>query len=113
MTPYKSLISTVALFLVASAARAELTAIRSDDGNLTVYGLTVTPAVEPQPALKHHLIIPDIDTQPGNSVSYYYRAMLAADRHVEAQRKTYGDAYDDWCTTGADTPALKDLPLDK
>jgi hypothetical protein len=98
--------------LVTTTACGEVTFTEADD-NVTVIRMTVTPAAEPQPALKHRLMIRDIDQTPGNAVPYYYRALLDVDRYAAAQRRKYGDEFDNWCTPGSDALPLGKLPLDK
>lgn len=41
-----------------------------------VFKLTVTPAAEPVPPLKYRFSVPSNERQPGNSVPFYYRALV-------------------------------------
>jgi hypothetical protein len=62
--------------LVAREGQAELTVIKDADGQqgLTVFKMTVTPAAEPVPALKHRLTLRERELKPGNAATHYSRA---------------------------------------
>jgi hypothetical protein len=69
----------IAAFCIASAANmshGELTVIEDADGQqgLTVFKMTVTPAAEPEPALKHRLTLRQRELKPGNAATHYSRA---------------------------------------
>ena len=71
---------TVSCLLIAACfalpARADVTYEKTKDGDndIEVIRMTVTPAAEPVPALRHRLLARDIDLKSGNAVPYYYRA---------------------------------------
>lgn len=104
------------LLATVTAARADV--IYSDTGhdNLTIVHMTVTPAPAARSALKHRLIISDIDTRPGNSIPYYYRALLEVPEVQRRLREEFGDddKFEDWTVTGVSNAIpLDKLPLDK
>ena len=106
------LIATIMLVSKANVVHGELERVESnvDGGHVTVFKLSVTPAAEPVPALKHRLMLRDIDLKHGNAASYYYRALLPV---AETRKKILdqcGDEYYNWGST--DVP-LDQLPLDK
>ncbi len=104
----------VALVLLPSFAQAEVVVeeVEADGGTVTVFHMTVTPAPEPVPALKHRLWSRPQDLQPGNSVVYYLRAFPEGGMEQSWKRlhEQYGDAVDEWYRN--DHPISK-LPLDK
>ncbi|WP_145056713.1 hypothetical protein [Adhaeretor mobilis] len=98
---------------MSAPSQAELIVVEedTDGGHLTTFKMTISPAAEPVPALKHRLVAREIDMKQGNAVPYYYRALMGVSRDDKVLRKKYGDAYDEW-RRPADVP-LSDLPLDK
>src|SRR3954453_17767922 len=106
------LYTTVASSFV-SPCYAALTYTKSEDASETVIRMTVTPAAEPIPALRHRLVARDVDLKPGNAAPYYYRAMLDLTPAMERIRKEFGDDYDNWYISSADGTPLDKLPLDK
>ena len=62
--------------MVAREGQAELTVIKDADGQqgLTVFKMTVSPAAEPVPALKHRLTLRERELKPGNAATHYSRA---------------------------------------
>src|SRR3954471_18172390 len=86
----------------ASPAIADVTYTKSEDGGQTVVRMTVTPAAEPIPALRHRLVARDVDLKPGNAAPYYYRAMLDLASTMERIRKEFGDDYDNWYISSPD-----------
>ena len=94
-------------------ALAELTVLESDedDGRLTIFKLSVTPAGEPVPALKHRLMLREIDLRQGNAAPYYYRTLLGVPAARKATTDRFGDEYHVWYST-ADV-SLDELPLEK
>src|SRR5262245_39174119 len=55
----------------------EVTFVKSTDNDqLEIIRMSVTPAAEPVPALKFRLMARDIELEPGNAAPYYYRAFL-------------------------------------
>ena len=62
------------------------------------YKLAVTPAPAPSPALRYSLTPEYLDLQPGNSVPFYYRAVLATKTGDPDRWKPFHDnqTYDVW-----------------
>jgi len=98
--------------LLSAEARAELTVIEDAEGQqgLTVFKMTVSPAAEPVPALKHRLTLRELDLVPGNAATFYMRGSTLENRW-RAVRKKYGDESDDWYDI--DDVPLDELPLEK
>jgi hypothetical protein len=61
---------------LALPARAEVTyeKIKEGENKIAVIRMTVTPAAEPVPALRHRLLARSIDLKSGNAAPYYRRA---------------------------------------
>ncbi|BBO30530.1 hypothetical protein [Lacipirellula parvula] len=98
-----------------SISHGELTMVQDADGQqgLTVFKMTVTPAAEPVPALKHRLTLRERELKPGNAATHYSRAFPEGGVESIWKRleKEYGDEevhrwYDQ-------TLPLEKLPLDK
>ena len=49
-------------------ATGQVTIIEGGDGKPTVFKMTVSPAAEPQPALKYHFLVPLVEKTPGNGL---------------------------------------------
>ena len=47
---------------------------QTDEGLQSIYRMTVTPAAEPVPALRHRLMVMPHETKPGNYATYYLRS---------------------------------------
>jgi hypothetical protein len=63
--------------LCAFRALAQVTIIESPDNDrATVYKMTVSPAAEPQPALKYRFLTPPVDRIHANAATFYYKAMV-------------------------------------
>ena len=76
--------------------------------NRQVHQIVVTPAAEPDPPLKHALYPRSYELQPGNSVSYWYRAMLDLGRmYALGQFDQFNENMDLWL----DGP-VSELPLE-
>jgi hypothetical protein len=111
---------TAALGL-ASTSRGELDVVEEtvDEGALSVFKMTVTPATAPSPAFKYRLVPSEADLRPGNAAMYYTRAFAEGGvggvwKSIE---KEYGDAevHGDGGSEGwysVDRP-LAELPMDK
>jgi hypothetical protein len=86
--------------------------IGSDEGTLTVFRMTVTPAAEPSPALRYRLWLKPDELKPGNSVVYYLRAFPEGgiERIWKDTRQEFGEAVDEWYTSNM---PIEELPLDK
>src|SRR3954447_7027252 len=91
---------------IASAARAGVTYERTKDGDyaIDVIRMTITPATEPVPALRHRLLTREIDLKAGNAVPYYYRAMLDLPAFMKQLREKFDEDKDlgPWYDIGAD-----------
>lgn len=113
---FRLLVGTLALFCVFSSrcawAGVTVEEIDSDEGNLTVFRMTVTPAAEPSPALRYRLWLKPDELKPGNSVVYYLRAFPEGgiERIWKDARQEFGEAVDEWY--GSNVP-IEELPLDK
>jgi len=92
--------------------RADVT--YTDDDDLTIIRITVTPAAEPVPALKYRLLARDIDLKSGNAASFYYRASMQLPRGMERLRKKFDEVEQlgKWYGTGADATPIAELPID-
>lgn len=95
------------LFLACTLVLLGVCSVRADD-NAPLPGaidkteritLSITPAAEPRPALKHSLWLDDRQRQPGNGATFYYRAMLLAESRRDADRKAFpAEKTKDWLT---------------
>lgn len=113
MKPFLSLASLLALLIPLSAQAGVVVEDReTDDGRLTVYHMTVTPAPEPVPALKYRLWLRPQDQQPGNSVVHYLRAFAEGGltKDFENAQKEFGDEMYEWASNGV---PMEKLPLEK
>ncbi len=113
----RSINTLCALLLAAGACQmtwADVTVVEEepDEGRLTVYKMTVTPAAEPVPALKHQLQLRPHELKPGNAATFYLRAYAANSLggRWRGVRKEYGEDVDNWY---GDSIPLRELPLDK
>jgi len=74
-----------------------------------VIELTLTPAVEPSPALKYELLPAPLERKPGNAATNYYRAILHAQQVTNSapkeERERFYLEYGDWFER-----PLQDLP---
>lgn len=79
---------------------AELTVIEDAEGQqgLTVHRMTVTPAAEPVPALKHRFVVPLHKSKPGNAATHYLRSFGEFSPNDRWRRITdkYGEQVYDW-----------------
>lgn len=90
--------SLLAILGLTASARAALQIEEQtgdNNGQLTIFKMTVTPAAEPEPALKHRLILREIDEKAGDASSMYYRAILASQNVTKQLKDKYGDAFED------------------
>jgi hypothetical protein len=101
----------------ALSARADVTYEKAKDGDndFEIVRMTVTPAAEPVPALRHRLLARDIDLKTGNAVPYYYRTQL----ELRSTMKKIREKFDDdkelslWYGTGDEATPIAKLPLEK
>ena len=70
------LLTTLVACLTVTHVRAEVAVIEDAEGQqgLTIFRMTVTPAAESVPALKHRLRLPLHLRKPGNAATYYLRS---------------------------------------
>ncbi len=101
-------------FLLVTPANAELLVIEDAEGQqgFTVFRMTVSPASEPVPALKHRLTLRPHELNPGNAAIHYVRVhaenILASD--WRGVREKFGEVVYDWCDI--EDVSLTELPLD-
>jgi len=97
----------------SSHARAGLVTSEeeAEGGTVTVYRMSVTPAAEPVPALKHRLVLREHKLKRGNAATHYMRAMAENTLRGKwkAVRDKYGEAVDSWY--GASV-SIDDLPME-
>ena len=76
MTRYLTIYCLMIAACLVLSAQADVTyeKVKEGDNETEIVRMTVTPAAEPVPALRHRLVARDIDLKPGNAVPYYYRA---------------------------------------
>lgn len=101
--------------LSGQAARAELTVVNSGERQegLLVFKMTVTPAKEAVPALRHRLMLREAELKPGNAATLYLRAFPEGgiEQTWKSVRTKFGEEeVDRWYAI--ETP-LANLPLDK
>lgn len=103
------------VFCYPASAHAELTVVKQkvDEGILTIYRLTVTPAPEPDPPLRHRLTMREIDLKPGNAATHYLRAFpeFGFETLLKSVAEKYGKEFHDW-NRATEVP-LGELPLAK
>src|SRR6187455_1717710 len=100
---YATILGLALVSAFALHVRAEVTYETSSDGDkrIDVFRMTVTPAAAPVPSLRYRLVSRDVDLKPGNSVPYYYRAMLNLTHDTENIRKKYKEEeINQWETAG-------------
>ena len=110
--------TSVSFALIASflttLAYAEVREIRDANGEkgLTVFQMTVTPAAEPVPALKHRFVLPLHKRKPGNAAVHYLRGFAGV--NLRGTWKTlqdkYGEEVESWYSL--EVP-IQELPLAK
>src|SRR5689334_9818748 len=88
--------------------------VQEGDKELEIVRLTVTPAPEPVPALRHRLVARDVDLVTGNSVPFYYRAQLELSGTMKKIRERFNEEKELslWYGTGEDATPVEKLPLD-
>jgi hypothetical protein len=97
-----------ALLLAAGwSASAQVITVESDSDQEqpTTFKMTVSPAREPRPALKHHFLTPPVDRIKGNAALYYYKALSFESPNVFSQLRKE-DSHEYW-------DELRTMPLDK
>jgi hypothetical protein len=107
---YLLLYFSAAACLPESSAQAEMEVIADAEGQqgLTIIRMTVTPAAEPVPALKHRFRVPMHERKPGNAATHYLRSFGeggSPGRQWRMLRDRYGEEVDDWYDF--------DFPIDK
>jgi hypothetical protein len=103
--------------VLSGTTRADVTFTKNsgEGGDMEVIKLTVTPAAEPVPALKHRLVGRDMEQKPGNSAPYYYRAMLELRLTMKSMREKYDEEKELslWYDSDAEATPIDKLPLEK
>ncbi len=104
------------VFVLAASSALAQTRVEiiepEDRSNPQIVKLTLSPAAEPVPALKHSLWPRHEERTPGNAAPYYYRAVLMTvegrDRvHKHLQEKYGEEFYQEWLSARPE-----DLPRD-
>jgi hypothetical protein len=108
---------TIAACLVLPAL-ADVTYEKAKDGDneIEIVRMTVTPAAEPVPALRHRLVAREIDLKSGNAVPYYYRAELDLRSVMKELRKEFDEdtQLSPWYgPVDVDATPIAKLPLEK
>lgn len=108
----------VAATYLAFTAAADVTYESTQDGDqkIQVVRLTVTPAAEPVPALRHRLVARDIDLKSGNSVPFYYRAFMESRTTLKQISEKFDDEKElgPWYQSRVqDATPIAKLPLDR
>src|SRR4051812_21167227 len=93
MTRYLTVYCLTITACLVLPALADVTYEKATDGekDIELVRMTVTPAAEPVPALRHRLVARDIDLKSGNAVPYYYRAELDLRAAVKELRKEFDE----------------------
>lgn len=73
-----------------------------------VYKLTVSPAAEPAPPLKYQFSVPFNERQPGNSVPFYYRALVQLGSRSAEEKADLNKAFEQYLEI-----SVADLPKDE
>jgi hypothetical protein len=89
--------------------------LKVDDHETEVVQLSVTPAPEPEPVLRHRLIARDVDLVTGNAVPFYYRAMLELAPTMKQLREKFDEEKELslWYGTGEEATPIDRLPIEK
>ncbi|HEX6963371.1 MAG TPA: hypothetical protein VF175_16000 [Lacipirellula sp.] len=118
---FRYALAALLLAVIAPVSRGELVVEEEAGGQqgLTVFKMTVTPAGESEPALKHRLVPGPLDLRPGNAALFYCRSfaegsLSSAWKAVEKEF-TYdeihgSDQVDGWYDVSR---PLDSIPLDK
>jgi hypothetical protein len=115
MTRNILLLSLAVATSFAAPARAAVTTADGKDGGETVVRMTVTPAAEPNPALRYRLVPRELDLKTGNAAPYYYRAALELQPTMKTIREKFNNDTElsQWAETGDGVTPIAELPLDK
>ncbi len=104
----------LAVFTAANyspAVWAGLVVQQREDG-LHIYYMTVSPAAEPRPALKHRMWLRPNELKPGNAAIHYVRSF--AENHLSGAwkkvREQHGETVYDWGFGGI---AIEEMPLEE
>ncbi len=95
-----------------SHADVTLVEQQTDQGKRLVYKLTITPAAEPNPAMKYRLTVEPHKTIAGNAITHYLRSFgeNSLNSCWKAATDQFGEEVYDW--SGNEVP-IRDLPLEK
>lgn len=93
-------------FLLLSLLGVATIAIADDPTQPRRVSLAITPAAEPNPALRYQLLPAIHERKPGNAAQYYYRALLnIKGRHFADHWKEHEKNYERWNKSLAELPA--------
>jgi len=70
--------------------------------------LTVSPASEPQPALRYPLLPTNLEQTPGNGAAFYYRGLVMFSMHADDRRRAELEKISDWLEC-----PLRDIPVEE
>lgn len=110
-------VAAVSFAVGLNVGRAEVTYVETIEAerDVTVIRMSVTPAAQPVPALKYRLTMREIDLEPGNAATYYYRVFNELTREMRHRREKFDEETElaKWYATGPDATPIAELPLVK
>ncbi|MFK7768695.1 MAG: hypothetical protein AB8B55_15855 [Mariniblastus sp.] len=109
-----SVVAAMTLVIFGSSVQADVTEMRDEENRRAVvtYKMTVTPAVQPKPLLKHRFTVLPMEKIPGNAITHYLRSLgeNSLDSPNDYVFKTYGVEAFSWYGTEIKT---EDIPVEK
>ena len=95
-------LAVAAVLLLTHRAVGGVVVVQEDEGDhtdaVTVFQMTVTPAAEPVPALRHRLMLRENELKPGNAATHYLRALgeNTLGGAWKQVREKFGEEVDTW-----------------